>query len=41
MSLRLSYTPIFLRASAAMGTVELTGLLMMLSSAWGAGGWWW
>ncbi len=29
-----SYTPIFLRVSAAMGTVELTGLEMMFSSAW-------
>jgi hypothetical protein len=31
--LRLSYTPILLSVSAAMGTVELTGLEMMFSTA--------
>jgi hypothetical protein len=34
MTLRLSYTPIFFSASAAMGTVELTGLEMMFRMAW-------
>jgi hypothetical protein len=36
MTLRLSYTPIFFSASAAMGTVELTGLEMMFRMACGS-----
>ncbi len=35
-TLRLSYTPSFLSASAAMGTVELTGLEMMFKIAYTA-----
>jgi len=35
-SLFLLYTPAFLSTSAHMGTVELTGLLMMSSAALGA-----
>jgi hypothetical protein len=34
MTFLLSYTPIFFRASAAMGTVEFTGLEMMFRMAW-------
>lgn len=35
MILRLSYTPLDLKISAAIGTVELTGLEMMCSCALG------
>ena len=33
-SLALLYTPAAFRTSAAIGTVEFTGLLMMLITAW-------